>query len=100
VKRDKLIISKPLRSGEEIITEDDIVVFARINSGAIIKTDGNAEIFGIVDGHIEVNGDYLILKNINKGEVIFNSESLDKTIFNGIIKKITFVDGVLDIKEL
>lgn len=100
IKREKLVINKPLRSGEEIMIDDDIVIFSRINSGAVVKVNGNAEIFGIIDGYVEANGNFLILKEINKGEVVFNSESLDKKLFNGIIKKVTFVDGLLDIREL
>jgi len=100
VKNQKLIFTKPLRSGEEVITAEDVVSFARINSGAKVKTEGNGEFFDKIDGFLEVNGEYLILKEINKGEVVFNGEVLDKKVFNGIIKRVTFVNRALEIKEL
>ena len=90
----KLIFNRTIRSGEEIISNEDIVIFGRVNSGAKIITTGNVEVFGRVDG------EYIIAKNIENGDIIFNGEVIDKSIFNGSIKQISFKNGNLTIKEL
>lgn len=97
---EKLIFNRTIRSGEEIISNTDVVIFGRVNSGAKIITTGNLEVFGRIDGLIECSGDYLIAKEIGNGDVIFNGEVIEKSIFNETIKQITLKNGSLIVKEL
>ncbi len=96
----RLIFNRTIRSGEEIICSDDVVIFGRVNSGAKIITTGNVEVFGMIDGMIESSGDYLIAKEIGSGDIIFNGEVINKAIFNSTIRQISFKNGSLMVKEL
>lgn len=102
ISTERLVIEKTVRSGEEVISRGDIIIFSRVNSGAIVYSDGNIEIYGKIDGVIESNGEYLILKTISpKGEVIFQGEVLDRDKFRDKkIKKVTMLDGNLVVKDL
>lgn len=96
-------IHRPIRSGELIETDKDIVVLSRMNSGSEIRSSGNVEIFGVVDGRVECNGSYMILSRIgDKGSVIFNGIILDKALFRTKQPKIVklSVDGKVKIEEL
>lgn len=99
-KSRKLIFNRTIRSGEEIISDEDIIIFGRVNSGAKIITTANVEIFGRIDGLVECGGEYLIAKKIGNGDVFFNGEVIEKSIFNGTIKQITLKNSSLTIKEL
>ena len=48
-----------------------------------------------IDGVVEANGDFIILKSIGKGYVVFNGDILDKDEFSGgkIKKVIKAIDG-------
>ena len=82
------IINKPVRSGEVIESDGDIIVFSRINSGAKIVSEGNVFTFDVIDGVVESYGDICFIKKINKGHVIFNGDILDKDDFDGNLKKV------------
>ncbi len=83
-----LVINKPIRSGAIVENESDIVVFSRVNSGAKVIGESNVSIFGEIDGVVEANGEYLVIKSINKGYVIFNGDILEKDNFDGSLKKV------------
>ena len=97
-----LVFNRPIRSGEEIVTRGDIVIFGRVNSGSKIKADGNIQVFGDIDATIECDGDFMILRKIGFGNVIFNGEILDKELFKEgkKLKKITMKNGKIDIKDI
>lgn len=87
-----VVYNRPIRSGEEIITDQDVVIFGRINSGAKVITEGNLQLFGDLDGIIQVDGEFMLLQKISLGNAVFNGEILDKDKFNGSLKKITLND--------
>lgn len=99
-KDDRIVKNNTMRSGEDIATTADVAIFARVNSGAKIKSDGCVEIFDTIDGLVECNGPYMIIKSIDKGTVVFNGTKIDSTLFNGRLKKVSLVDGKIEIKEL
>lgn len=92
-------ISKNLRSGEDINTDTDVMITGRINSGARVKTGGNAVLLDVVDGDVEAWGEYVMLKSIGKGTVTLKGEKIDKNALNGKMKLVTF-DGKLSIKDV
>ncbi len=94
-----LTLTRNLRSGEDINTDSDVTLMGRINSGARVKTSGNAVILDVVDGDVDVGGDYVMLKNIGKGSVSLKGAKIDKNALNGKIKLVTF-DGKLSIKDV
>jgi septum site-determining protein MinC len=95
------VINKPVRSGEVIEHDGDIVVFSRVNSGAKVISEGNISIFETIDGIVEANGEYLILNSIGKGYVVFNGDILDKDDFSdGKRKKVIKTTNGYKIEDL
>lgn len=73
-----LLISRTVRSGENIEHSADITIFGRINSGAKIIGEGNVQIFGIVEGEVQSQGDYILLQGIgNSGHVVLHDEKVE-----------------------
>ncbi len=95
-----LLLERTIRSGEEIIHDGDITIFGRVNSAAKVISDGNVEIYGTIDGVIECNGEYMIVKELDKGHIIFNGSILDKERFDGGIKRVTYSSDGAVIKDL
>jgi septum site-determining protein MinC len=83
-----LLFNKTIRSGEEIVTEGNVTIFGRVNSGAKIICEGNVAIYGVIDGTVQCDGDYMIIKDLDKGHLIFDGNILEKDQFNGNLKKI------------
>jgi len=96
---EKIVLHRPVRSGETIETNGDMVVFGRINSGSRLNIGGNGEFFDTIDGNISCEGDYILIKSIGKGNVIFNSETVDKSALKGSLHLITYKDALV-IKEI
>jgi septum site-determining protein MinC len=95
-----LTFHTPIRSGTIVEHDGDITIFGRVNSGAKVICGGNLSVFDLVDGIVECDGDYMILKDIQKGYAVFNGDILEKELFNSTLKKITkSIDGPV-IKEL
>lgn len=96
-----VLVTKNLRSGELVSSDSDVTILGRINSGAKVKTTANAAIFDMVDGDVEVGGEYLMIKAIGKGNVIFKGEQIKKEMLDGKkTKMITFEDGKLAVKDI
>ncbi|CAM2772817.1 septum site-determining protein MinC [Helicobacter burdigaliensis] len=95
------IISRTIRSGEEIISLGDLSVFGQVNSGAFLQSEGNLQIFGVSMGDILCNGDYLILSAFEGGNVIFGGEIIDREkLLDKKAKKIYKKDEKIMIEEL
>jgi len=86
---------RPIRSGEGIESDTDLVFFGRINSGAVIECSRSVQIFGIIDGLVRSDGEYILLKEIGQGAVFFHGEELDKSQFNGELKLIKYENGIV-----
>lgn len=95
-----VVYNRPIRSGEEIITDQDVVIFGRINSGAKVITEGNLQLFGDLDGIVQADGNFMLLKKIGLGNAVFNGEILDKDKFDGSLKKITLANGNAVIEDI
>jgi|GEM_PF-439182 len=100
VKSTKIIKDSTVRSGEDIVTDGDVSIFARVNSGAKIKAGGCVEIFDTIDGLVECSGEYMLVKNIGKGTVIFNGHKIDSFALDGKIKRVSMQNDKLEIKDL
>jgi len=77
---DLKIVDTLVRSGTEIDSSGDILVLTRVNSGAVIRTDGNYLGFSLVDGKIVCNGDFMFIKKSSKAMVIFNGNDITNKI--------------------
>jgi septum site-determining protein MinC len=95
------VINKPIRSGEVIEYDGDIVIFSRVNSGAKVISEGNVSVFETIDGVVEANGDFCLINTIGKGYVVFNGDILEKDDFSdGKTKKVIKTDDGYKIEDL
>lgn len=103
VPKEKIkIYERPIRSGEEINEDLPVVVFGRINGGAKLFTSQSASIYGIIDGLVQCDGEYIVLNGIGQaGNLIFNGEIIDKnSLKKDVLQKITYTNNVIKIKEI
>lgn len=96
------LYDRPIRSGEEIIENLPIVIFGRVNSGAKVFSEESMSIYGIIDGLVQCDGEYIVLSGISpRGHLIFNGEIVDRErLKQNVLQKIVMRDNVLEIKEV
>jgi septum site-determining protein MinC len=99
-KMKTLVLERPVRSGEEIIHESDVTIFGRVNSASKVLAEGNVEVYGTIDGLVQCDGSYMIIKDLGKGHIIFNGDILEREQFNGNLKKITSTPSGVMIKDI
>lgn len=95
-----LVLHRTIRSGEEIVSEGDLTIFGRINSGAHIQSSGNLQIFGAISGNVFCDGEYMILGQVNEGNILFNGEIIDKELLKHPHNKIYRKNDAIIIEEL
>ncbi len=95
-----LLFEKPVRSGEEIVHDGDITIFGRVNSAAKVLCEGNVEVYGTIDGLVQCDGEYMIVKDIGKGYVVFNGDILEKDLFDGKLKRVTRSEEGAVVKDI
>jgi len=95
-----ILLERPVRSGEEIIHEGDVTVFGRVNSASKVIAEGNVEVYGLIDGLVQCDGKYMIVKEIGKGHIIFNGDILEREQFDGNLKKVTYTPSGVMIKDI
>lgn len=69
-----------IRSGVEIDTNSNIMIFNRVNSGAKIRTNKSVFIFGKCDGDVRCDGEYMILSQIANGKILFNGMAITQSM--------------------
>ena len=95
-----MVFYRTIRSGEAIHLDENLVFFGRINSGAIIESTCSIQTFGIIDGLVRCEGEYIIIKNIGLGSVFFHGEELDRSQFNGQLKLVNYKNSTIEISEI
>ncbi len=103
ISKDKLkIYDRPVRSGEEINEELPVVVFGRINSGAKLFCTQSVSIYGIIDGLVQCDGEYIVLHGLSqRGNLIFNGEIIERELLqNDVLQKITLKNNKIEIKKV
>ena len=96
------LYDRPIRSGEEIVESLPMVIFGRVNSGAKVFCEESMSIYGIIEGLVQCDGEYIVLSGISpRGHLIFNGEIVDREILkHNVLQKIVMRDNVLEIKEV
>ncbi|KFL34115.1 MULTISPECIES: septum site-determining protein MinC [unclassified Sulfurospirillum] len=96
------LYDRPIRSGEEIVESLPIVIFGRVNSGAKVFCEESMSIYGIIDGLVQCDGEYIVLSGISlRGHLIFNGEIVDREMIKqNVLQKIVMRNNVLEIKEV
>ena len=82
------IVDNIVRSGQEIVTKSDILVLNRINSGAIVKSEGNFISLSLIDGKVECNGEFMLIKASKKATIIFNYVDISSNVNDGSFYKV------------
>jgi hypothetical protein len=82
-----------VRSGQEIIIEGDLLLLGRVNSGAKVETSGNIIITQVVEGDILCYGNFMMIGNSPKANIIFHDIRIDNTLLIERLNKIEIVDG-------
>ena len=103
ISKDKLkIYERPIRSGEEINEELPVVVFGRINSGAKLFCTQSVSIYGIIDGLVQCDGEYIVLHGLSqRGNLIFNGEIIERELLqNDVLQKITLKNNKIEILKV
>ncbi len=96
------VFDRPIRSGEEIHEASAMAIFGRVNSGAKVFCDESMSIYGIIDGLVQCDGEYLVMNGITpRGHLIFNGEIVERNLIKeNKLQKITIREGLLEIKEV
>ena len=96
------LFDRPIRSGEEIHESVPVVIFGRVNSGAKVFCEESMSIYGIIDGLVQCDGEYIVLNGISpRGHLIFNGEIVERShIRENVLQKIVMREGLLEIKEI
>ena len=96
------VFDRPIRSGEEIHEASAMAIFGRVNSGAKVFCDESMSIYGIIDGLVQCDGEYLVINGITpRGHLIFNGEIVERNLIKeNTLQKITMREGLLEIKEV
>ena len=93
-------IFRNIRSGESLHSQGDLLIHGNINDGAFISTAGSLTVFGIIQGDINCEGEYLIFSICNRGKIIFQGVQVNEYIENDRLKMITKIDEKILVKEL
>ena len=93
-------ITKLIRSGESIVNNGDILVFNRVNSGALIESKNNICIFGECNGDVKCDGEFLILSKITKGKVMFQGDIITANMLKYKLNLIYKDNDELNIKDI
>lgn len=86
-----------IRSGVEIDTNSNIMIFNRVNSGAKIRTNKSVFIFGKCDGDVNCRGEYMILSQIANGKILFNGMAITQSMLKYKLNLIA-KDGEIGLK--
>ena len=96
------LFDRPIRSGEEIVESLPVVIFGRVNSGAKVFCEESMSIYGIIDGLVQCDGEYIVLSGISPtGHLIFNGEIVDRVMIKqNVLQKIVIKSHIIEIKEV
>ena len=96
------LYDRPIRSGEEINEHVPTVIFGRVNSGAKVFCEESLSIYGIIDGLVQCDGEYIVINGMSpRGNLIFNGEIIDKDkVKQNVLQKVVLRDSVIEIKDV
>ncbi len=96
------VFDRPIRSGEEIHETVPVVIFGRVNSGAKVFCEESMSVYGIIDGLVQCDGEYIVISGISpRGHLIFSGEIVERSqVKESGLQKITMREGLLEIKEI
>ena len=87
------IVTTPLRSGQIVEYNGDVLIFDRINSGSKIITSGNIIALNIVNGDIDSTGDFIIISDTKKSNIVFHGIKIDNGLLKNKLNKIEYIES-------
>lgn len=92
IKKDHFkIVTAPLRSGQIVKYNGDVLIFDRVNSGSKIITTGNIIALNIVNGDIDSTGDFIIIPDTNQSNIVFHGIKIDNGLLKDKLNKIEYI---------
>jgi len=93
------IVDQLVRSGQEIVEKRDLLVLKRVNSGASIRTEGNFIALSTIEGKVECNGEFMLLKPSRKATIVFNGADISDAMDYEHFYKIRFENNEILISK-
>jgi len=96
------VFNRPIRSGEELHLDSDCVIFGRVNSGAKLFCEKSLTLYGIIDGFVQCDGEFIILRGISpKGVLLFGGELVSSNLLESDkLQKITSLGKEIKVEEI
>ncbi len=96
------VFNRPIRSGEELHLRSDGIIFGRVNSGAKLFCDKSLTLYGIIDGFVQCDGDFIILRGLSsKGVLLFGGELISSDLLRSDkLQKITSSGREIRVEEI
>lgn len=86
------VIDDIVRSGKELNIEGDLLLLNRVNSGATLNIKGNLIITQVVEGDIRCHGNFMMLYNSPKANIIFHDVQVDNDLLENKLNRIEMID--------
>ncbi|WP_456383413.1 septum site-determining protein MinC [Hydrogenimonas sp.] len=93
------IFDQIVRSGQEVTETKDLLLLKRINSGAKVTTDGNVISLNRIEGTIECNGEFMLVKPTAKARIVFNGVDITEAMDEECFYKIRFKENEILISK-
>lgn len=86
------VIDEIVRSGRELNIDGDLLLLNRVNSGATLNIQGNLIITQVVEGDIRCHGNFMMLNNSPKANIIFHDVQVDNDLLENKLNRIEMID--------
>jgi septum site-determining protein MinC len=87
------VLDTIVRSGQELNIDGDLLLLNRLNSGATINITGNLIITQVVEGSIRCDGNFMMLSNSPKANIIFHGVQVDNSLLEEKLNRIELKDN-------
>ncbi|SFV62467.1 Probable septum site-determining protein minC [hydrothermal vent metagenome] len=85
------VLDSIVRSGREINLDGDLLLLNRVNSGATLNIEGNLIVTQVVEGSIRCNGNFMMLNNSPKANIIFHGVEVDNSLLEDRLNRIELI---------
>jgi len=86
------VLDSIVRSGRELNMDGDLLLLNRVNSGATLNIKGNLIITQVVEGSIRCYGNFMMLNNSPKANIIFHGVEVDNSLLEDRLNRIELID--------
>ena len=86
------VLDNIVRSGSEINLDGDLLLLNRVNSGATLNIKGNLIVTQVVEGSIRCHGNFMMLNNSPKANIIFHDVEVDNSLLEDRLNRIELID--------